>query len=156
MVIFITYLFMRLWTLHPTYLDSKGLVALWREALLAQKVLKGETKGYRQHPQLERFKQVAHPVSAIATYLVTVHQEATRRGYQFDASKIASGRVTHTIPVTTGQVFYEFTHLKAKLKVRDKAIFDQLQTIVTPRVHPLFEIISGSVESWEKVDDSQV
>ncbi|WP_338140756.1 pyrimidine dimer DNA glycosylase/endonuclease V [Candidatus Nitrotoga sp. 1052] len=27
---------MRLWTLHPCYLDSRGLVALWREALLAQ------------------------------------------------------------------------------------------------------------------------
>ncbi len=141
---------MRLWTLHPIYLDSKGLVALWREALLAQKVLKGETKGYRHHPQLERFKTVPHPVSAVATYLVAVHQEATRRGYQFDLTKIDSGRVTHPIPVTAGQVFYEFTHLKAKLKIRDKERFDQLQTIATPQVHPLFEIIQGPVESWEK------
>ncbi|HKX52383.1 MAG TPA: pyrimidine dimer DNA glycosylase/endonuclease V [Nitrosospira sp.] len=37
---------MRLWTLHPRYLDTKGLVAAWREALLAQKVLSGLTSGY--------------------------------------------------------------------------------------------------------------
>ena len=36
---------MRLWSLHPRYLDAKGLVALWREGLLAQAVLKGQTKG---------------------------------------------------------------------------------------------------------------
>ena len=41
---------MRLWTLHPQYLDPRGLVALWREALLAQKVLLGRTRGYRAHP----------------------------------------------------------------------------------------------------------
>ena len=43
---------MRLWSIHPRYLDSMGLVALWREALLAQAVLRGETKGYKFHPQL--------------------------------------------------------------------------------------------------------
>jgi len=31
---------MRLWTIHPKYLDRQGLLALWREALLAQKVLR--------------------------------------------------------------------------------------------------------------------
>lgn len=39
---------MRLWVSHPKYLDCKGLVALWRESLLARKVLKGKTKGWRQ------------------------------------------------------------------------------------------------------------
>ncbi|MEN6399799.1 MAG: pyrimidine dimer DNA glycosylase/endonuclease V, partial [Rectinema sp.] len=29
---------MRLWTLHPQYLDQKGLTAAWREGLLAKKV----------------------------------------------------------------------------------------------------------------------
>ena len=37
---------MRLWTLHPKYLDPQGLVALWREALLARAVLQGKTRGY--------------------------------------------------------------------------------------------------------------
>jgi hypothetical protein len=43
---------MRLWSLHPQYLDPQGLVALWREALLAQAVLRGKTRGYKHHPQL--------------------------------------------------------------------------------------------------------
>src|SRR5579862_5032823 len=79
---------MRLWTLHPKYLDAKGLVALWREALLAQKVLRGKTKGYRHHPQLARFKAHENPVVALAAYLREVHKEAKRRGYAFDGSKI--------------------------------------------------------------------
>ena len=70
---------MRLWSLHPRYLDSKGLVALWREALLAKAVLSGRTRGYRQHPQLARFR--AHPEAraAINAYLAAVHEEATGR-----------------------------------------------------------------------------
>ena len=27
---------MRIWTLHPEYLDGRGLTALWRETLLAR------------------------------------------------------------------------------------------------------------------------
>lgn len=49
---------MRIWSLHPKYLDTKGLVALWRETLLAQHVLSGKTKRYKNHPQLARFKNV--------------------------------------------------------------------------------------------------
>jgi len=34
---------MRLWSIHPKYLDRQGLLAVWRESLLAQSVLiKGE------------------------------------------------------------------------------------------------------------------
>ena len=36
----------RIWTLHPKYLDAKGLVAVWREALLAKHVLENKAKGY--------------------------------------------------------------------------------------------------------------
>ena len=72
---------MRLWTVHPSYLDARGLVALWREALLAQKVLLGKTKGYKAHPQLARFREAGDPVAVIASYLAAVHQEAAARGY---------------------------------------------------------------------------
>ena len=48
---------MRLWSLHPKYLDIKGLVACWREGLLARKVLLDQTKGYKNHPQLIRFNR---------------------------------------------------------------------------------------------------
>ena len=49
---------MRLWSLHPSYLDSAGLVALWQEGLLARKVLSSQTKGYIHHPQLHRFRKL--------------------------------------------------------------------------------------------------
>lgn len=60
---------MRLWTVHPRYLGAKGLVAAWREALLAQKVLAGRTRGYRAHPQLRRFQAHPWPPGAIAAFL---------------------------------------------------------------------------------------
>ena len=63
---------MRIWSLHPQYLDARGLVALWREALLAQSVLRGATRGYRQHPQLVRFRRRPSPTGAIAEYLRAV------------------------------------------------------------------------------------
>jgi hypothetical protein len=57
---------MRLWSIHPGYLDAKGLVALWREALLAQNVLLRNTKGYKKHPQLEQFNNTSNPIGAIS------------------------------------------------------------------------------------------
>lgn len=142
---------MRLWSLHPACLDSKGLVALWREGLLAQKVLLGETRGYRNHPQLERFKLQAEPVAAIAAYLREVQVEAARRGYRFDASKIAAGAQCGLISVTDGQVAYEVAHLKAKLRVRDPAALERLSQIETPLLHPLFTQVAGGIEKWEVV-----
>ena len=142
---------MRLWSLHPRYLDSKGLVALWREALLAQKVLKGETKGYRNHPQLTRFKQQKNPLAAIASYLQGVLGEAETRGYNFDASKIAPHKTVKNIPVTDGQLAYEFTHLAAKLKVRDTAACKRLLQEHDLQSHPLFVVVKGEVEAWEIV-----
>ena len=68
---------MRLWSLHPRYLDRAGLVALWREALLAQAVLRGATRGYRRHPQLVRFRSHPDPEGAIAAYLEGICREAS-------------------------------------------------------------------------------
>jgi hypothetical protein len=110
---------MRLWSIHPSLLDQKGLVALWREALLAQKVLRGQTKGYRSHPQLQRFRACPTPLSAIAAYLRAVHEEASSRGYAFDSSKIARSKKAISLPVTRGQLIFELQHLKAKLLRRD-------------------------------------
>jgi hypothetical protein len=106
---------MRLWSLHPKYLDAKGLVALWREALLAQAVLMGRTKGYTKHPQLERFRESADPEGAIADYLCVVFDESLRRGYHFSAGKIGPVTSLQVISVTTGQLWYEFDHLQKKL-----------------------------------------
>ena len=141
---------MRLWTLHPRYLDTKGLVALWREALLAQHVLLGLTRGYRCHPQLLRFRAQANPVACIATYLDAVLREAQRRGYRFDAARIVGRRTSVTIPATRGQLLYEWQHLGKKLARRCPAKLAAQARLVRPLAHPLFRIVPGGVAKWEK------
>jgi hypothetical protein len=140
---------MRLWTLHPKYLDAQGLVALWREGLLAQKVLRGRTRGYRHHPQLARFKAQADPVASIARYLRAVQEEATRRGYRFTASKIARRNGARPIPETHGQLRYEWAHLQRKLRLRTPARHRELAGVRRPEPHPLFKLRRGPVREWE-------
>jgi len=140
---------MRLWSLDPVYLDPQGLVALWREALLAQAVLRGQTRGYRHHPQLRRFRQAPSPVDAIAAYLRGVHVEALRRGYRFDPTRIAAGGEVETLPVTVGQIEYEGQHLRGKLRRRSPASLAMLESGSEHRPHPLFRIVPGPVEAWE-------
>jgi hypothetical protein len=142
---------MRLWTLHPGYLDAQGLVALWREALLAQKVLHGATKGYRHHPQLARFRESFDPHAAIAIYLSGVLEEARRRGYAFDAGKIAPTDLCGTIEATQGQLLYEWRHLKRKLERRDPGRYQDCRSVKVPAPHSLFRIRPGEVEAWERV-----
>ena len=146
---------MRIWSLHPRYLDPKGLVALWRETLLAQKVLRGETSGYKKHPQLERFRFQETPLAAIADYLRVVHDEATTRGYKFDRRKInrKQGEVV-PISVHAGQLHYEWQHLMAKLEARSPDWYQRYHAFKTPAVHPLFRIVPGDIESWERVGTS--
>ena len=141
---------MRLWTLHPRYLDAKGLVAAWREGLLAQKVLAGQTKGYRHHPQLGRFRVLGEPLAAIATFLAGIADEAERRGYQFDRGRIHRNRFDGRIAETRGQLRYEWAHLQSKLQFRSPELCIMLQKISSPRAHPLFRIIPGKVNVWER------
>ncbi len=142
---------MRLWSIHPKYLDTKGLVALWREALLAQAVLRGKTRGYRHHPQLARFQAAQKPLHAIVAYLSAIHGEADRRDFKFDVSKIGPGQPTGRIPVTQAQIDYEFAHLKKKLAHRDTDCLRRLDAVRRPETHPLFEIVPGTIEKWERV-----
>jgi hypothetical protein len=139
---------MRLWTLHPKHLDRRGLVALWREALLAQAVLAGRTIGYRHHPQLTRFRRCEDPRSAISQYLAAVHEEATRRGYAFDRRKVSRARRRLRLTATTGQVAYEWRHLRKKVAARDRAWLRRLSG-VAPEPHPLFRVRAGGVAGWE-------
>jgi hypothetical protein len=142
---------MRLWSLHPQYLDVKGLTAVWREGLLAQKVLQGGTRGYRYHPQLQRFLIQPHPVAAVAAYLFAVWVEAERRGYHFDRTKLAISIDVSSIPVTRGQIRYEWAHLLSKLFRRDLERYQELIGIVEPEPHPLFIIVNGDIEIWEAI-----
>jgi hypothetical protein len=140
---------MRIWTVHPACLDARGLTAVWREALLAQAVLRGRTTGYRAHPQLDRFRRHASPLGGIADYLRAVHREACARGYDFDAARIGRARATRPLPVTRGQLAYEWSHLLDKLRVRDPGRFARLRA-TAPRPHPLFRVVPGGVEPWER------
>jgi hypothetical protein len=145
----------RIWSLHPKYLDARGLVALWRETLLAQAVLLGKTKGYIHHPQLDRFRQHRKPVAAIATYLRAIHDEATERAYRFAADKIEPARPRQQLTVTRGQLDYEWQHLMAKLRTRDPARAAVLANVRRPLAHPLFRIVRGDVATWEKAGTPQ-
>jgi hypothetical protein len=141
---------MRLWSLHPRYLDARGLVALWREALLARAVLRGRTRGYRHHPQLERFRAHPMPVSAVNFFLSRVHAEATARGYSFDAGKVGPCRLVEPVSVTTGQLEHEWTHLMGKLKRRSPGCYRQWRATEDIECHPLFRKTHGAVASWER------
>lgn len=143
---------MRLWTVHPKYLDARGLVALWREALLAQAVLRGRTEGYRHHPQLDRFRSRPSPAGAIAEYLRGVEAESRQRGYRFSRGKIGRGRDAGPIVVTRGQLLHEWRHLMRKLARRDPARRAALARVARPRPHPLFRVTPGGIEPWERVD----
>lgn len=167
---------MRLWSLHPRYLDRQGLTGGWREALLAQAVLAGRTTGYRSHPQLVRFRGHPDPLAAVGAFLLVTTEEATARGYAFDRTRIDQpGHPTSSlpaldpdndagrdlpvdgadpgvprIPVTEGQVAHEWEHLLAKLGQRTPERLEGLTGVTVPDVHPLFEMVPGPIESWER------
>ncbi|HYD34996.1 MAG TPA: pyrimidine dimer DNA glycosylase/endonuclease V [Vitreimonas sp.] len=142
---------MRLWSLHPSYLDTKGLLAVWREGLLALHVLRGQTKGYTNHPQLIRFKNHPQPIAAVSTYLHAIVDEAERRNFSFNREKLESRSRLDPLTVTTGQLQYETQHLKNKLQLRDQNRFFQYESITQLDVHPLFIKVPGEIEVWEKV-----
>lgn len=124
-------------------------MALWREGLLAQNVLAGNTKGYKNHPQLARFKWSNNPLGAIASYLRFVEVEARARAYNFDRSKIANRSIRSKIEVTEGQLLYEMQHLRNKLKVRDADKLEQIRKLKVIEPHPLLKVIPGKIEDWE-------
>jgi Pyrimidine dimer DNA glycosylase len=142
---------MRIWSLHPKYLDSKGLVALWRETLLAKQVLEGKTKGYRNHPQLERFKNSVNPAGCINQYLTSVYKNSLERGYNFNKNKINPDFIPTKLTVTDRQIKFEMKHLLKKLKTRDPERFHRLSHIIKIDAHPLFRIKTGEIEPWEKL-----
>jgi hypothetical protein len=142
---------MRIWSIHPKYLDAKGLVALWRETLLAKNVLEEKTKGYKNHPQLIRFKNSDNPLPCINQYLAAVYQESLTRGYHFNKDKFNDYHEPGTLTVTRTQIEYETKHLLKKLKTRDIERYHRLLKETNIEPHPLFKIIDGEIEEWEKV-----
>lgn len=141
---------MRLWSVHPAQLDRAALVAGWREGLLAQKVLRGLTKGYTQHPQLVRFRAMDDPVQAVVTWLHGLADEADERGYSFDRARVVVGpdRALR-MPLTDGQLHLEWEHLATKVRVRNPEWWAQVGD-QKPRPHPLFVVEPGPVAAWER------
>jgi hypothetical protein len=142
---------MRLWSIHPKYLDSKGLVALWREGLLALAVLEGKTTGYTHHAQLFRFRETNRPMDTITAYLGYVFDESVRRGYHFDRKKIQYGKKAKSLNVTRGQLLYELEHLRKKLRNRNLYAYKQIRDVSVPEAHPLFKEVPGDIEEWERL-----
>lgn len=141
---------MRLWSLHPSLLDRQGLTAVWRESLLAQAVLAGRTRGYQHHPQLERFRATEDALGAVAAYLDAVQQEATRRGYRYDAGRIDPvSRWAGSMAVPEGQVALELEHLRRKLAARSPDRVPGLPTS-SPPLHPMMHVVPGGIEAWER------
>ncbi len=145
---------MRIWSIHPKYLDQKGLVALWREALLAKNVLLKKTKGYTNHPQLIRFKNSKNPNLSINTYLHYIYKESLERGYHFDCQKIGDIDESIEIQITNKQIEYEFKHLLKKLKVRDIKKYEIVKKEKVLKTHPIFKIKKGEIENWEKLKNN--
>jgi hypothetical protein len=124
---------------------------VWRESLLAQKVLNGKTRGYKNHPQLRRFYSHSQPRKAIGNYLREVWKESKMRGYNFNQTMIEVEGPAKRIPLNLGQLRYEFDLLRAKLKKRNRVKYHKLPSAANARPHPLFRIVEGEVEEWEKV-----
>jgi hypothetical protein len=147
---------MRLWSINPAYLDSTGLVALWRESLLAKKVLQGKTIGYKQHPQLERFKnkEKNNSIKLIENYLFYVYLESKKRGFNFDKTKCKNHNLKEKINVNSGQLEFEMKHLQKKLMKRNKKKFVENKKLLNDEniiANDFFKVVSGKIESWEKV-----
>ena len=144
---------MRIWSLHPKYLDRQGLTACWREALLAQAVLNGATRGYTRHPQLLRFRSSADPLASIGGYLRGVASEADARGYRFDRSRIIhEAEDPERLEVTDGQLLLEWKHLTVKLALRSPEIRERWADVAAPEPHPLFVVVTGPVAGWERAE----
>jgi hypothetical protein len=139
---------MRLWSVHPRHLDPPGLVAAWREGLLARAVLLGRTRGYRHHPQLERFRSAPDPVGAVDAWLAGLLEEARARGYAFDAARAGIPPEGVALPLARGQLDWEWEHLRQKLLRRSPARAERLPAI--PEAHPVFRLVEEPVEAWER------
>jgi Pyrimidine dimer DNA glycosylase len=144
---------MRLWTIDPIYLDTKGLVAAWREGLLAKKVLEGKTSGYKNHPQLVRFFERDDPIVMITKYLNEIYKEAKKRRFKFNYSKISNVIVNTNEMISTSnkQIEYEFELLKSKLEKRDLKKLNEIKDEVIIKINRTFKRRIGTIENWERV-----
>lgn len=160
---------MRLWTIHPSFLDQKGLCGLWRETLVGLKALeKGPGAPWYNHPQLARFKVYPNGLAMLAEYAEHVLDEGHKRGYNFNTAllepylELYEMNFDGCIMVTKGQFDYEVEHFIRKLASRDEMRYQLYMEKMGPRSlyqpkievfvpNPVFRIVDGPIEVWEKV-----
>ena len=116
-------------------------------------MLTGLTKGYKNHPQLDRFYAHENALEAVNAYLAGVYKEACARGYKFDAAKVGEfdERNLAKIAVSRGQIEYEFAFLQEKLKSRDIKAYERNLSVKNIEIASIFREVDGGIEPWEKV-----
>ena len=149
---------MRIWTLHPRFLDRQGLLGQWREALQAKNALLDphHSSNVCHERQLRRFKAAKiQALSCMGVYLHAVADEMILRGYKPNVSLIPYYVGTPSlIPVTQGQVNFEIAHLMAKLTERDPSRLlplSKIRVLMSNQLNPIFKEVGGDIESWEKI-----
>jgi hypothetical protein len=79
-------------------------------------------------------------------------ENSVKRGFNFNKNKINPDFVPTRLPVTDKQIKFELKHLLSKLETRDPEQFQKLSRKRKITVHPLFRIIDGEIEPWEKLN----
>ena len=147
---------MRIWSLHPQYLDQKGLGGQWEEGIIAQNTLFFQEGKYLNYPVLHRVKAHQEPVAWIGMYLNEILKEANvNRGYNYNDQLIKQLKPTLPMPVTRGQLYYEWTLLQGRLQKRDpvKMSLNDGVDINNIKANPMFYVIDGDIEDWERVKE---
>lgn len=163
---------MRVWSIHPAYLDTKGLVASWKEGIQGLNALRNPRKPngkwamFAHHPQLIRFKRFENPELCLSEYLHFIADEADRRNYNFNRNLILPrlDENPYQIWITCGQLIYEWDFLSHKVTCRTgfweygKPTINGKSTVETIAswscvVHPMVVLIPGDIECWEKVKE---
>lgn len=157
---------MRLWTIHPKYLDGKRLTSQWKEGIQMMHIWKeiGENPepakrlGYVSHPQVRRLSNLLVADSGLISlllhqHLTAVHEESVQRSYSFNKKLIddlaPDCKNAPKVYVTMGQVAYEFALMATKNNEwSQKVAIDPYMLC-----NPIFQVVSGSIESWEKTKD---
>lgn len=144
---------MRIWSIHPVNLDTKGLCGAWRELLGAIKSC-DPSVGYSRHSQLIRWRNATDSIemmrNALAHYGLTLYQEAKRRKYHFNVNKLKPYLIAPKpiLPVNVGQFEYEWEFLRKKCLTRNPD-----WVMIKKEVNPMFVLRDGGIEPWEHIKE---
>lgn len=89
---------------------------------------------------------------SINQYLTSVYKNSLERGYHFNKNKVNPNFIPTKLTVTDKQIKFEMEHLLTKMETRDPERFHKLSRKVKIDAHPLFRIIDGEIEPWEKLN----